>query len=82
MTWRALIVIAALLAAPGSIAHAGQSIRAVFEGDPVDDSGTPLEILPGRPLVRPGADGKLGTADDLLPYNNTTYFPEIGRAHV
>ncbi|MFO0965945.1 MAG: peroxidase family protein [Gemmataceae bacterium] len=23
----------------------------------------------------PGADGKLGTADDLLPYNNSTYFP-------
>jgi hypothetical protein len=66
MTWRALIVIAALLAAPGSIAHAGQSISAVFEGDPVDDSGTPLEILPGRPLVRPGADGKLGTADDVV----------------
>ena len=25
----------------------------------------------------PGADGMIGTADDLLPYNNHTYFPGI-----
>ena len=66
MTWRALIAVAALVWAPGSIAYAGQPIRAVFAGDPVDDAGTPLEILPGQPLVRPGGDGKLGTADDVI----------------
>src|SRR5262245_44383461 len=39
----------------------------VFNGDPVDpNSGAPLEILPGLPLVLPGADGLLGTADDII----------------
>src|SRR5262249_14317170 len=28
----------------------------------------------GRLKTSPGPDNKLGTADDLLPFNNTTYF--------
>lgn len=40
---------------------------AVFDGDPVEPgSGQPYEILPGQPLVTPGADGRLGTADDVV----------------
>jgi hypothetical protein len=39
----------------------------VFDGDPVDPgTGAPYEILPGLPLVTPGADGRLGTADDVV----------------
>lgn len=45
----------------------GVAASAVFAGDPVDPgSGTPYEILPGKPLVRPGADALLGTADDIV----------------
>ena len=29
----------------------------------------------GRLKTSPGADGVVGTQDDLLPFNNTTYFP-------
>jgi hypothetical protein len=29
----------------------------------------------GRLKTSPGADGVIGTADDLLPFNNSTYFP-------
>src|SRR5439155_16095009 len=32
--------------------------------------------LGGRLKTSPGADGVIGTADDLLPYNNSTYFPD------
>src|SRR5205807_397391 len=31
----------------------------------------------GRLKTSPGADGVIGTADDLLPFNNQTYFPGI-----
>jgi hypothetical protein len=31
----------------------------------------------GRLKSSPGADGKIGTQDDLLPFNNQTYFPGI-----
>jgi peroxidase len=31
----------------------------------------------GRLKSSPGADGAIGTGDDLLPYNNQTYFPGI-----
>jgi hypothetical protein len=30
----------------------------------------------GRLKTSPGPDGKIGTADDLLPYNNLTYFTQ------
>lgn len=51
----------ALLARPASAASV------VFTGDPTDPStGSPYEILPGQPLVKPGADGRLGTADDVI----------------
>jgi peroxidase len=30
----------------------------------------------GQLKTSPGADGVVGTADDLLPYNNSTYFPD------
>lgn len=38
----------------------------------------------GQLKSSPGADGKIGTKDDLLPYNNTTYFTtaEIGLLHM
>lgn len=40
---------------------------AVFDGDPIDDvTGLPFSMLPGLPLVLPGADGKYGTQDDVL----------------
>jgi hypothetical protein len=43
------------------------ALSAVFDGDPVDpSSGLPYEILPGKPLVEPGPDGQLGTADDVV----------------
>lgn len=45
----------------------GLAASAVFDGDPVNaTTGLPYEILPGKPLVRPGADGLLGTADDVV----------------
>jgi peroxidase len=31
----------------------------------------------GRLKSSPGADGIIGTADDLLPYNNQDYFPDL-----
>jgi peroxidase len=33
----------------------------------------------GRLKTSPGADGVIGTRDDLLPFNNHTYFPGISR---
>lgn len=58
--WRLAAVALALL--PGPVWAAS----AVFIGDPVDGGGQPYEILPGKPLVRPGPDGLLGTADDVV----------------
>ena len=44
-----------------------QATSTVFTGDPTDPgSGQPYEILPGQPLVTPGGDGRLGTADDVI----------------
>src|SRR5262245_49341975 len=31
----------------------------------------------GKLKTSPGGDGRLGTGDDLLPYNNQTYFPGV-----
>ncbi|MBX3027100.1 right-handed parallel beta-helix repeat-containing protein [bacterium] len=57
------LAIVGLVMGPGT----GWAASAVFTGDPVDPgSGQPYEILPGKPLVRPGADGILGTADDVV----------------
>lgn len=43
------------------------AVSAVFNGDPVNPStGLPYEILPGFPLVMPGPDGLIGTADDIV----------------
>src|SRR5262249_42841962 len=42
------------------------AFSAVFAGDPVAPSGVPYEIMPGKPLVQPGADGRFGTADDVV----------------
>jgi len=40
---------------------------AVFANDPIDPATSlPYEILPGMPLVTPGPDGRLGTADDVV----------------
>jgi hypothetical protein len=39
----------------------------VLTGDPLDpDTGRVAEIVPGAPWIRPGPDGLLGTADDLV----------------
>ena len=64
MTRRLLLAI--LLAALGTNPGRALAFSAVFNGDPTDGAGTPLEILPGKPLVQPGADGILGTADDVI----------------
>lgn len=49
------------------LAGTAAATPAVFSGDPVDpSSGLPYVILPGVPLVHPGADGKFGTTDDLV----------------
>lgn len=59
--------LASLALAIALVPHSGWAASAVFNGDPVDGgSGQPYEILPGKPLVRPGADGLLGTADDVV----------------
>jgi Right handed beta helix region len=43
------------------------AVSAVFSGDAVNPStGLPYEILPGFPLVMPGPDGLIGTADDVV----------------
>ncbi len=57
------LLTAALFCAP---ATAG-AVSTVFSGDPTDQStGLPYEILPGLPLVLPGPDGVIGTADDVI----------------
>jgi parallel beta-helix repeat protein len=58
---------AVLCAAIGLWCGRADAASAVFSGDPIDpSSGQPYEIQPGRPLVKPGADGRLGTADDVV----------------
>jgi hypothetical protein len=45
----------------------GVAVSAVFSGDPVNPTtGLPYEVLPGFPLVLPGPDGLVGTADDVV----------------
>ncbi|MDX2171343.1 MAG: right-handed parallel beta-helix repeat-containing protein [Deltaproteobacteria bacterium] len=61
------LIVAALLAALGTTPAAAGAASAVFAGDPTDPgSGAPYEILPGKPLVRPGLDHILGTGDDVV----------------
>lgn len=46
---------------------APSAAQPMFAGDPVDpDTGFAFSILPGLPLVYPGADGRFGTADDVI----------------
>jgi len=53
--------------ASGNDGKGGRAASVVFAGDPVNPAnGTPYEILPGAPLVTPGADGRLGTDDDVI----------------
>lgn len=43
------------------------SAQPLFAGDPIDPmTGKAYAVLPGLPLVYPGADGRYGTADDLV----------------
>jgi hypothetical protein len=68
---RAIVAIVGLAFAVASASvvapSAAIAASAVFNGDPVDSvNGAPFEILPGQPLVRPGADGRFGTADDVV----------------
>ena len=59
-TW-ALVAVITLMPA------ATFAVSAVFNGDPINPStGLPYEILPGFPLVLPGSDGLIGTADDII----------------
>jgi hypothetical protein len=58
------IVVAAVVAA-GSDAEA-QGTLPVFQGDPVNQSGAPHQVLPGLPLYLPGRDEIYGTADDTI----------------
>jgi parallel beta-helix repeat protein len=63
---RALLasILSAALAYASATAHA---VSNVFSGDPINPStGLPYEILPGFPLVMPGPDGVIGTADDVV----------------
>ncbi len=58
-----LVLVAVLACVPA----AAFAVSAVFNGDPVNSStGLPYEILPGFPLVMPGPDGLIGTADDII----------------
>jgi hypothetical protein len=60
----ARLLIALGISALPSVALA---VSAVFDGDPVDQSTSqPYEMLPGKPLVQPGPDGVIGTADDVV----------------
>lgn len=44
--------------------------QTVFAGDPIDPAtGLAFSILPGVPLLYPGADGRFGTADDVVDAN-------------
>ena len=58
------LLLCAALVLPAASARAQ---LAVFDGDPADDvSGVPFSMLPGVPLVLPGADGKFDTSDDVI----------------
>ena len=60
-------VVLAMCCWPWCRAADGLCVQRVFDGDPRDQATQlPFEILPGQPLVQPGADGILGTADDLI----------------
>jgi peroxidase len=55
-------------------------VTAWLDGSQVygSDAATALKLRTlqgGRLKTSPGGDGIIGTADDLLPYNNSTYFP-------
>lgn len=63
-TRRASVILALTLALVASDALA---VPAVFTGDPLSGgSGKPWVILPGVPLLDPGADQKFLTADDVV----------------
>jgi hypothetical protein len=64
LSQRILPAALALLVLRGASPTLGQ---AVFSNDPVDPgSGQPYTLLPGLPLVSPGADGKFNSADDTI----------------
>ena len=61
---RALALAVALALLAPAARGAAQS---VFLGDPIDPAtGLAYSILPGVPLLYPGADGRYGTADDVI----------------
>jgi parallel beta-helix repeat protein len=63
---RCLMTVAVALAV-AAVPRSGGAASVVFNGDPIDPgSGAPYEILPGKPLVLPGPDGLLGSADDVV----------------
>jgi hypothetical protein len=67
--------VALLLAYVLTVPAASHAASVVFAGDPTNPvSGQPYEILPGYPLVLPGPDGIVGTADDVL---NTSILGDI-----
>lgn len=63
-TLRTALLAACLTAATG--AADALALPAVFAGDPVDGVGKPWVILPGAPLVDPGADGKFDGDGDVV----------------
>jgi hypothetical protein len=66
MISRSLLHAAAVALLLGAAAANAQA-QAVFSGDPIDPgSGQPYTILPGLPLVLPGADGSFNTGDDII----------------
>lgn len=63
MRRRSIIALSAVVVAVARIALAQQ----VLDGDPVDPgSGLAYPIMPGLPLVLPGADEDFGTGDDVV----------------
>src|SRR2546426_614003 len=63
---RSLAAVLALAVASATPTRA-MTLSAVFAGDPINPAtGLPYEILPGQPLVMPGPDRRLGTADDVI----------------
>jgi len=50
-----------------AIAAPAVAVDPLFAGDPIDPAtGRPAEIVPGAPWIRPGPDGRFGTADDEI----------------
>src|SRR5262249_10963493 len=77
-TVRALAMFLAYIAAAPATVRAA---RVVFAGDPIDaSSGQPYEMLPGLPLILPGPDGLLGTADDSVDASVTGDIDMVVRA--